>query len=279
MNQETGFIDIWNICNEKCYFCFKDIWVWITSKEEIISAIDNYIRDGIKVINYWVWEFTVHPYFFEILEYWRTLWIEQNVHSNWITLSEMDFVKRIAQLWIKNISISLHSVNDLTNFKITWVKNSLKKTLRWIKNCVDAGFWVSISCVITNDNISEILKIYLISLKLWVRTIKFWLLNSSSKYNVNIIPSIKDVKMVISELILTHNKYSLQNRIHIKFLNIPHCFLWENIDTFIIEDTQSDELNFKWDMCNSCSMRGKCSWIPNYYNGTYLLNEVINPYI
>lgn len=279
MDQETGFIDIWNICNEKCYFCFKDIWVWITSKEEIISVIDNYISDGIRVINYWVWEFTVHPYFFEILEYWRTLWIEQNIHSNWIMLSEIDFVKKIAYLWIKNISISLHSVNDLTNFKITWIKNNLNKTLKWIKNCVELGFWVSISCVITNDNISEILKIYLVSLKLWVKSIKLWLLNSSSKYKVDIIPSIKDIKMTISDLILTHNKYSLWNKIHVKFLNIPHCFLWENIDTFIIENGENKDLNFKCDNCFQCILYDKCSWIPKYYKDIQDVKEIIKPFV
>lgn len=269
----SWFINIWDICNAKCYFCFNKNWPLFFSKEDIFSKIDWYVKEWIFDIRYWVGEFTMHPNFFDILEYWRGKWVKQFIHTNGIKLAEPDFVEKLLELWINNINVSLHWIKSETCDKILWVKWSFKKTIKWIQNLKKYWINTTISFVITNDNINEILWIYLFCIKNKISLLKYSILSWNHSYNLDLVPSLLDIQKHLMK-VLSLNK---NIKFEIKLLNIPYCLVWNKEYKYIFENGDISNSEFLSN-CEKCKHRLICCGYPIYYKKPEF-NNFVNNYV
>lgn len=263
INDSRGFIDLGDTCNARCYFCTNDHTTPTKSMSAIKKEIDDFISIGISQINYGVWEFTIHPDIFEILEYGKDRGIQQFIHTNWFKLANIEFVEKLKGLGIKNINISLHGASSSVADKISWIPWGYKKTIQGIKNCVQSQISVTVSFVITTDNLGETLWMYLLARKIWVSNLKYSFLNGGQKYqNDDIIPSLSQVYSELQRIINLHSR--LKNSfLEIKLLNMPYCLAGSMGHNYIEKSMWSE--SFFTDNCKVCKDKETCTWFPEYH--------------
>lgn len=266
MSENRWFIDIGDICNARCYFCSNNSSIFPAKPVEAIKKeIDTYLEKWVNEINFWTGEFTIHPGFFEILEYGKTLGIKAYIHTNGLRLSEESFVEKLRNTYgITTINVSLHGINAQIADMISWVSWGFRKTIRWLQNCAKHWIQVALSFVITRDNVNQVLWIYLLSRKLKIRTLKYWLLNGWQEYQENLIPSPLSIAQELSKVVTLHKKLG-DNSLNIKFLNIPQCFLGWEMETFMTESAIWNE-NHQLALCTNCKRNKDCPGVPSYYS-------------
>ncbi|MDD5770584.1 MAG: radical SAM protein [Candidatus Gracilibacteria bacterium] len=270
--ENSGFIYIGDNCNAKCYFCFSKGNIFKT-KQEIFLLIDYYIGLGLSNIRYGMGEFTIHPDFFEILEYGKKKGINQFINTNGITLSDNKFVERLVLGGIKNINVSLHGIHSLVSDKILGIKGAFKHTIKGIENLKRNGISISIAFVMTSDNINQILGIYIFCLKNKISLLKISILMGGKEYKGNIIPKLFLVQAELIKLIKLNSKVNL----NIKLLNIPYCIISNNLQNYIFENG-GNSVSHKLKDCEKCKFNNDCCGFPIYYKKNDF-SKIIKTYV
>ena len=87
------------------------------------------------------------------IETWKKIWFKQiEIQSNAILLSDINYVKKIKELWLSNAMISLHSyISDESDF-LTSAPGTFNKTIIWIKNLIDEWIETTLNIVLNKVN-------------------------------------------------------------------------------------------------------------------------------
>ena len=147
-------LDTGTFCNYRCYFCYyKNELDKKTSFEVIKKRIDTLYNIGCRDFDLSGGESSIHPDFFKILEYIKSLNPDNKIAclTNGSKFKNKDFLKKAKDSGLSEILFSLHSVNEIHD-KMTGIKNSYNHIIKAIYNAKDLDIVVRLNSTITDVN-------------------------------------------------------------------------------------------------------------------------------
>ncbi len=154
-------IEITKHCNIQCKFCYSSSGKPLDNEltlEEIKQVITDAKELGARTVTLTGGEPTIHPQFFEIVEFIRSKDMLPQIFSNGTLIT-----KEFAQTLFKNNvypCISIESLNPSVHDNLTGVKGSFEKTFQAIKNLIEVGYTkempLTINAVITKINYNDL---------------------------------------------------------------------------------------------------------------------------
>ena len=138
-------------CNLKCNFCYtlKNIHDDPKPFLDICKILDKLKASGIKEVEFSGGEPTIHPNWFELLEYANNIFKHVSVVTNGTKLYKEDFLLTSKELGLKEILFSLHGWDD-TSHDHKVGRKSFYKIINAIDLAKKHGLIVRINCVLDN---------------------------------------------------------------------------------------------------------------------------------
>lgn len=169
---------------------------------------------------------TVHHDFYNILSKIQTL------YSSEIAVYTNGTVLDIAQIHLKgNLSfiIPIHGTEQIHD-RVVQIEGCYQKTLNSLNNLSNAGFRYRIKFILNDEMISNHFKIdeFLQLNNLFPEEIILARLNTTTKSKNNHVPMPTQVEL---KKYISSQIENIKNKHHIKFLDIPFCFLNSNAQT------------------------------------------------
>lgn len=245
--------EVTKLCNQNCQFCFQEKYrkdaLCGKSKELNFKEIKNIFRDikpYAQKIGITGGEPFTRPDFMDILTYLNTFDIPLNIVSNGtlITPEKIEQLKKISNL--TNIAISIHGL-EKTHNQVVKSPNAFQKATNSIKLLSKANIWISINCVISKSNLSELPEIVVLGKQLGCNSIGFQLemfctqqekndslsvLKIADKKDLILMPIMKEYSFSLKEIKSAWNKVITQS----KKLSMPVTFtsplLYKGFDDF-----------------------------------------------
>lgn len=156
------YMVVWNftnMCNLNCKHCYQDAKAFGTpdelTLEEKINFVDTMEDAGVKVPMISGGEPLIHPDYFTVLDYMVSKGMHVATATNGTMLTK-DFAAKLKEHGLAYIEISLDSVDPEKHDEFRGAKGSWKKTVKGIKNCVEAGIFTAVATVFTKETIDEV---------------------------------------------------------------------------------------------------------------------------
>lgn len=148
-------LDLTYRCNERCVHCYldHDDHGEMTTAE-IKHLLDEMAEAGVFILTLSGGEILVRKDFFEILEYARQLMFCVKLKTNAVLIRERE-AKRIKELGVESVQISIYSHRDEVHDALTLVPGSLKRSLQGIRFLKSQGLRIIIANVLMNRNLSD----------------------------------------------------------------------------------------------------------------------------
>lgn len=151
-----GYIQVNRYCNNACHFCSNPSnWNNITY-ERGITLIDDFIQRKYKWIIFTWGEPTLSPDLHKWISYAEAKWIENRMISNGMMCSSYEYIKKLADSWLKLIHFSVYSYDYRVHDFLTDTPWSWKKLMLSISNAIRLWIRVQINTVINNYNQSHL---------------------------------------------------------------------------------------------------------------------------
>jgi len=171
---------VWNftyLCNLKCKHCYEDAGKHQPelSTEEAFLAIDRLSEiasTGLPALSFSGGEPLMRKDFFQVAAYADKKIPYLSIATNG-TLLTKDNVKRIKDVGIDYVEISLDGATKEVHEGFRRVSGCFKKTMTGIQNCIDEGLETCIATTVQKENISEVEKILRLADKLGTRFMHF----------------------------------------------------------------------------------------------------------
>ncbi len=148
-------VDLTYRCNERCVHCYldhEDHGEMTTA--EIKSLFDQLAAAGTFFLNLSGGEIFMRKDFFEILEYARKLQFAVKLKTNAVMIRAAK-AKRIADLAVESVQISLYSHKPEVHDEITKLPGSFKRTMEGARFLKEAGVKVSFANVLMKHNADD----------------------------------------------------------------------------------------------------------------------------
>jgi len=223
-------LQITDKCNLKCIHCHrKDKWVLDLSLKKIKMLIDELVDMKVFNINVSWWEALMHPDIFEIFKYGFSKWIKMTMSTNATLLNENN-IKKLFNLWLRQVHVSLDSYLEDKHDKIRWVKKSFLKTVTNLK--ILKKVWINFTLVTTlvNQDFDEYKEIIDLSYKLWASAHKTNLLIPQWQWTdlqVNYYKSSEILSKYIKIFKIQREKY--RNKMNVIWESMFLISSWESI--------------------------------------------------
>jgi AdoMet-dependent heme synthase len=148
-------IDLTYRCNERCVHCYldHDDHGEMTTAE-IKHLLDEMADAGVFILTLSGGEIFVRRDFFEILEYARKLMFCVKLKTNAVLIRERE-AKRLKELAVESIQISIYSHRPEVHDAITLLPGSLKRSLDAIRLLKSQGLKVIIANVLMTQNVED----------------------------------------------------------------------------------------------------------------------------
>lgn len=156
-NFNTVWIPLTYDCNNLCKWCYAGSNI-IQEKREAISlekalGVVDFLSDlNIKKIIYIGGEPTKYDHLEEVLERTRDRKIKAGIISNGRKFKDEEYTKKIKNVGVDYVSISLTHSDSEKHDEITQVKGSFHETMRGIDVSCKEGIRVATNTVISNEN-------------------------------------------------------------------------------------------------------------------------------
>ncbi len=225
------FLNIWYKCNYDCVYCV--IW-WIQDEFKSEDFVSLEKIKSIDLSNYssvWLtwWEPTIHPNFFEILDYFHENWLEIFMQTNGSMLWVDEFFRKIKKYNIE-YQLPLNSFNEKIHNVIMKHKNAYNLTLWGIKNILNdwRGDNLTVKIILTKLNYNHIWKTVSFLCSLGVK--KFYIAYPVIKWNLlkyvdKLVPKYSEIKSFLDELIEIEEKECIRYVLE----SFPYCVLDEKL--------------------------------------------------
>lgn len=310
----------WKNCNLNCWYCIvkhndENVQKHYRSKtyDEIKNILDYYKSISLEWgVSYDWWEITIFPYFLDILEYWKKIWIKQTITTNWVKFSDINLANKIKERWVNSVNLSIHTYIAKKQDYISWNIIHFKKSVQWWDNLLKKGIYVDINFVIMKDNVNDILWFYIFSLKRIPRMINLSLFFNTIHNNevddkiLKFSENPEKIGQNIAKMLYFKKQVDFKagkEVIPIYFYNIPFCII--NNTNFKREDAVKFFSNmpllennpiascvspssfdrfeendifyefYKKDSCKKCSLNNRCPGIPLWYKIIFWDNYLI----
>lgn len=155
-------IELTNMCNLKCKYCYVDFNKPIEIKnidyKKTIELLDELREMGTLFITITGGEPTLHPQFKDILNHALKNKFYVRILTNGSALSEDDIkgLNEISKNGLLSIDISMHSLKENVFDDFTQKQGTFKKVMKTIELLKETEIPLSLVCNITNINIDEI---------------------------------------------------------------------------------------------------------------------------
>ncbi len=160
------FLDLTECCNLRCWFCYNGVEPHneIADYDDILIVLDELHNSGCNEVTYLGGEPTLHPQFFDILDYADSIGMCQSMVSNG-QIIDTEFAKRLSKYKDFEVGISIHSADKMIQNKISGKEKSFCNIERAIESLEEYGIsWYSQTSLI-KDNYLKLHKLrdYLLS--------------------------------------------------------------------------------------------------------------------
>lgn len=150
-------LDLTYRCNERCVHCYLDHDDHgEMSYEEITSVLDQLAEAGVFFLNISGGEIFLRPDLYDIIAHARKLSFAVRLKTNAILIKEGD-ARRLADLDLDNVQISIYSHKPDVHDAITLVRGSLERSLAAARLLVAAGVKVKFANVLMRTNVDDYL--------------------------------------------------------------------------------------------------------------------------
>jgi len=148
-----GKLDTGTFCNYDCAFCYyrKDLDK-VTPLETIKERVDQLVEYGITEADLSGGESSVHPSWFEILDYCREKNLRISTLSNGFKFADADFMKKSKEHGLEEILFSLHGSNEELHDNLVGRKGAFQKIIQAINNALMTDIRIRINCTVHNQN-------------------------------------------------------------------------------------------------------------------------------
>jgi MoaA/NifB/PqqE/SkfB family radical SAM enzyme len=213
-------IEIIDICNLKCNIC--DIWKNTIKHSITIENLSNifsskYINKNTDITITW-WEPLLYNNIEKIFLYIYKKWfIVNTLSTNWTLFDKLEKLLIFClknNIPLPNIHISIDWLEKIHD-KQRWIKGSFKKTFETIIKLkkIFKKINIKIKYTISNSNINDINKIYILSKKIWVQ-ISYKIIENDIFYTNKISKPIlltekekNNIITILKNIYTTQNKY------------------------------------------------------------------------
>jgi len=145
-------IDLTYRCNERCVHCYLDHHDHgEMTTAEIKHLLEEMAEAGVFVLTLSGGEIFLRKDFFELLEYARQLMFCVKLKTNAVLIREKE-ARRIRELGVESIQVSIYSHRSEVHDAITLVPGSLKRSLDAIRFLKSQGLKVIIANVLMTQN-------------------------------------------------------------------------------------------------------------------------------
>ncbi|HET9408482.1 MAG TPA: radical SAM protein [Candidatus Sulfotelmatobacter sp.] len=163
-------IDLTYRCNERCVHCYLDHDDHgEMTNEEIKRLLDEMAEAGVFILTLSGGEIFVRKDFFEILEHARKLSFCVKLKTNAILIRESE-AKRLRELAVDSIQVSIYSHRPEVHDAITLVPGSLQRSLDAIRFLKSQGLKVTIANVLMTGNLRDYSGVRALAEELGVRS-------------------------------------------------------------------------------------------------------------
>src|SRR5881409_1341721 len=151
----SAHIDLTFRCNERCIHCYLDHEDYgEMTTAEIKDILDQLAEAGTFFLTLSGGEILLRKDFFEIFEYARKLLFGVTLKTNAMLIGEKE-AKRIRELGVEKVQISIYSHRPEVHDAITKVRGSLKRTLDAIRFLKSMGLKVAMANVLMRQNLHD----------------------------------------------------------------------------------------------------------------------------
>ena len=150
-------LDVTYRCNERCVHCYldHDDHGEMTTAE-IKDLLDQIAAAGTFFLTFSGGEVFLRKDFLELVEYARNLMFNVKIKTNAVLIREKE-AKRLRELGVEQINISVYSHRAEVHDAITLVKGSWERSIRAIKFLKEQGLKVTIANVLMTHNMDDYL--------------------------------------------------------------------------------------------------------------------------
>jgi organic radical activating enzyme len=264
-------------CNNRCSFCMvkKIHGSFSFPYEEALSLMET-LPIGSKV-DLFGGEPTMHPDFFDILEYIYSKGLDCSVATNGRAFANLSFTQRAANITKGSLYVrtSLYGLTAIDHDRSTGVTGSYDELMSGIDHISAAKMTCQVNIVLTRKNIHNLEEITRLVASKKVEKIKFGLLIDCSSC-IEIIPSLTDIRPRLVSAVNLSKDLGLKVTIE----KAPLCLVPEYMNEFSSERELGQWSRFFDDNgeCGGCMMRKWCDGLdPDYVNvfGTEGLGRIV----
>ena len=162
-------LDLTYRCNERCIHCYLDHEDHGEMKTaEILDLLDQLAAAGVFFLNVSGGEIFMRPDLFEIVAHARKLQFSVKLKTNAVMIRAAK-AKRIAELGVEAVQISLYSHDAATHDEITKLPGSFKRTMEGVLFLREAGVKVILANVLMKQNADHYKQVQALAEELGVR--------------------------------------------------------------------------------------------------------------
>ncbi len=277
-----AFVKLGPECNQKCVFCYttKDASV---STNDAKKTIDKYIQMGYSWISFTGGEPTIRPDIFELISYARERGAKIiKVQTNGIETSDKNFLENLVSSGMNRAYMSVLSHKKSIHEVITQTPGSFEKAIKSIKNFMELGIPLEMSCVITKKNYSH-MKEYISFMHSnfpGIVSYQFLLFCPLARgwKNKSMVPTLKEIEEPLKDML----QFCKDRGIFVATRGIPLCYLhsfeYVSVETnsirsvgkkMIISDFKDDEPKHSFEDSNTKAPQCKFCWLKKICGGTW----------
>jgi radical SAM protein with 4Fe4S-binding SPASM domain len=147
--------DVTNKCNLGCIHCYSSEQQEELTTTEVAHVLDKLASAGVEMVDFGGGEPLLRTDIFDILAHSKHLGLYTSISTNGVLLDE-HCVRRLKQLNVDHVCVSLDGARSETHDRIRNKKGTYEKAINGIKNCRNAGMTTQISTVFMRSNINEL---------------------------------------------------------------------------------------------------------------------------
>jgi len=161
-------IDLTYRCNERCVHCYLDHHDYgeMTTRE-VKNVLDQLAEAGALFLTFSGGEIFLRQDLFELIRYARGLNFDVSLKTNALLIDESR-ARKLRELDIRKIQISIYSADAAIHDAITKVPGSLDRSLRAIQFLLAEGLQVKLACPLMKQNLAAFRDVQSLAEKLGV---------------------------------------------------------------------------------------------------------------
>lgn len=147
-------IDLTYRCNERCVHCYLDHHDYgeMTTRE-VKGVLDQLAEAGALFLTFSGGEIFLRPDLFALIAYGRGLNFDVSLKTNALLIDESR-ARKLRELGIRKIQISIYSADAAIHDAITKVPGSLDRSLRAVQFLLAVGLQVKLACPLMKQNLA-----------------------------------------------------------------------------------------------------------------------------